>query len=178
MNALDSITLRAILTALQQMDGSLPLEVQDQLHSVGKALPENISRLHIIAKSYIPLSQKYRIARIALQTGFADHLRFTAPEVDNLIAEQDVEVIKIAAKVLNAPDSVYEVKELTKKSKLLNQILRQFQQYKEIPLREPSTRAKLAPESLPKMASTSKAMQAFLDTFEEWADVYCKLAES
>jgi len=52
-----------------------------------------------------------------------------------------------------------------------------LQQHKEIPLREPPTRVK-SPESLPKIASTSKAMQAFLDTFEEWADVYCKLAES
>lgn len=177
MNALDSITLRAVLTALQQMDGSLPLEVQNQLHSVGTSLPANISRLHLIAKSYAPLAQKYRIARLALQTDFAEHLRFTAPEVDNLIEDRDVEVLKFAAEVLNARDSVHEVKKLTQDSELLNQILTQLQQYKDIELREPPSGAKL-PESSPKMASTGKAMQAFLDTFEEWADVYRRLAES
>lgn len=177
MNALDSITLKAVLTALQQMDGSLPLEVQNQLQSVGTGLPANISRLHIIAKSYAPLAQKYRIARLVLQTDFAEHLRFTTPEVNNLVEERDAEVLKFAAKVLNAPDSVHEVKKLSTKSELLNQILMHIEQYNNIELRELPARAKL-PESSPKMASTDKAMRAFLDTFEEWADVYSRLAES
>ncbi|MCC5647014.1 hypothetical protein LC607_29665 [Nostoc sp. CHAB 5824] len=177
MNALDSITLRAILIAIQQMDGSLPVEVQNQLHLVGTSLPANISKLHIIAKSYAPLNVKYRIARLALQTNFAENLRFSAPEVHRSVKESDAEVLDFAATVLKALDSVSEAKRLTPESEVFRQLLAQLQQYKDIELREPSTSAQL-PTSSTTIASTDKAMQAFLATVEEWADVYQRLAES
>jgi len=161
------------------MDSSLPLEVQSQLHSVGTSLPANISQLDIIAKSYAPLAQKYHnianeIARIALHD-FSEDIKFTASEADKLL-EQDVEVLHFAAKVLNAPDSVYEVKKLAKESKLLAQPLTQLQQYKDIEL-SPPTPGKWS-EVAPTIASTDRVMQAFLDTFEEWSDVYRRLADS
>ncbi len=62
---------------------------------------------------------------------------------------------------------------MAEESQLFNQLLMQLQQYKDNELTEPRTQA--IPES-PKIASTDKSMQAFLDTFEEWADLYRRLA--
>jgi len=167
-----------MLTALQQMDTPVPVEVQDELNTVGKGLPESVSQLHVIAKSYAPLNQKYRLARLVLQNDFAERLIFTKPELDNPIQARDVEALELATSVLMARDSVTEAHRLITASRVFSQVLIQLQQYKEVELREPRTDSRQEQKSAPKMASVDKAMHAFLDTVEEWADVYHRLAES
>jgi len=126
MDSLDTITLLAFLAALMRLDNSLPADLQNQLNEIGKTFPSNVSKLHALAKSYSPLEQGYKNARLALQKD-GERFRFALPEPDESSQLSDGKIIKFAIEVLNANDSVNLVKKADKESSLLGQFLFQLQ---------------------------------------------------
>jgi hypothetical protein len=125
MNSLDAITLKALLAALIRLNNSLPSELQNQLNQIAETFPSDVSKLHALARSYLPLEQEYMEARIALQDD-GERLRFTVPESDNSAQISDEEMINFAVEVLKAADSVNLVKKKAQESSALGQLLFQL----------------------------------------------------
>jgi hypothetical protein len=66
MKATEALQLNAFLAALTQLDGKLPVELQNQLNDIGKEFPASVSKLGTLAKSHTPLAEKYKKARRVL----------------------------------------------------------------------------------------------------------------
>lgn len=122
MNSLDAITLKAFITALNRLDNSLPADVQNQLNEIAKTFPSDVSKLHVLARSYSPLDHEYMDARIALQND-GERLRFAVPESDNLAQISDEAIINFVVELFNADDSVNLVKKKAQESNALRQLL-------------------------------------------------------
>lgn len=125
MDSLDTITLQAFLAALMRLDDCLPADVQNQLNEIGKTFPSDISKLHTLAKSYLPLAQEYMDARLALQKE-GERFRFTVPEADYLTQISDEKIINFATEVLNADNSVNFMKTEAQESSILGKFLFQL----------------------------------------------------
>ena len=114
MDSLDTITLLAFLAALTRLGNSLPTDLQNQLKEIGKTFPSHVSKLHTLAKSYSPLEQGYKDARLALQQD-GERFRFAVPELESSQLS-DEKIMNFAIEVLNAKDSVKLVKKQAESS--------------------------------------------------------------
>ncbi len=110
MDSLDTITLLAFLAALMRLENSLPADLQNQLNEIGKMFPSNVSKLHALAKSYSPLEQGYKDARLALQQD-GERFRSAVPELEESSQLSDERIMNFAVEVLNSDDSVKLVKQ-------------------------------------------------------------------
>jgi hypothetical protein len=106
MKATEALQLNAFLAALTQLDGKLPVELQNQLNDIGKEFPASVSKLGTLAKSYSPLDEIYKEARRVLRSHEGERLRFTTPEPEEAAHSHEEDIISVAIEILNFSDSV------------------------------------------------------------------------
>ncbi|MDJ0617154.1 MAG: hypothetical protein QNJ63_10485 [Calothrix sp. MO_192.B10] len=105
------IALAAFLTALQQLDNSLPENIQRQLNEIGKSLtkdPDDIDDLDIIAEIYAPLEPLYQKELANLYSGVGERSKGLEP--DPLPTNPTNELTNTAINTFNSPDSVSAAK--------------------------------------------------------------------
>ncbi len=105
-----------------RLDYSLPDDLQNQLNEIANEFPTDISRLHILAKNYSPLTQEYMDARLALQRD-GDRFRSIVIEPDASADIDEEKIITFAVEVLSAEDSVKLIKNKAQESSILGQLL-------------------------------------------------------
>ncbi len=123
MNSLDAITLKAFLAALMRLENALPVDLQNQLNGIGKALPSDVCKLHALAKNYPPLAEDYMDACLALQKDSLPVAVFNSNESEQI---PDEKIMNCAVEVMNNKDSVNLAKRQEKESTLLGQLLFQL----------------------------------------------------
>lgn len=82
MKPSEIISLTAFVTALEQLDESLPENIQTELNEIGKALaanPNKIGNLGKIAESYPPLDSVYQKELAALYKEFRERNKGLPP---------------------------------------------------------------------------------------------------
>jgi hypothetical protein len=93
------VTIKAFLIALESLEQPLPQDLQTDLGSIAKTLPESAYELHELAERYEPLNQKY-LAALHDFPGEGERLKFAGTESEStnsnaLGAElAEVEIIK------------------------------------------------------------------------------------
>jgi hypothetical protein len=123
MKATEALQLNAFLAALTQLDGKLPVELQNQLNDIGKEFPASVSKLGTLAKSYSPLDKIYKEARRVLRSHEGERLRFTTPEPEEAAHSHEEDIISVAIEILNFSDSVTLAKKAATESGVLKQLL-------------------------------------------------------
>jgi len=123
MNQLQTVTLRAFLTALVELDSPLPPEVQQEINQVGAILADTpnvaINRLLELAKND-RIQQFYQEARINIQKQYETQERnkYDKPSQQNQPTPTPSEhLANIAIPILKASDSRAEAKK--QKSEIL-----------------------------------------------------------
>ena len=128
MNQLQTVTLRAFLTALVELDSPLPIALQQEINQVGEMLANGqkdnaLDRLLELAENEC-LKESYDQARINIQTEYKTQElnRYDKPSQQNqppippehigniAIAIPSDRLIKIAIAIFKAPDSSAEAK--------------------------------------------------------------------
>lgn len=127
MNPFEQITIQAFFAGLIRLDSSLPMDVQNELHKIGKTLPEDISKLHTLAKTYIPLQREYMSARSILQNDGERFRSSAVQEVNETVVVSDEKLIELAVKIFNAEDSVNSLNQEYTESSQIGQFLFQLQ---------------------------------------------------
>jgi hypothetical protein len=117
------ITLKAFLTALQQLDESLPPNLQMQLNEVGKQLETNqyesaAQNLESIAQKHPPLDSVYLAEGNALQKDANERNKGKTDPMPPLPEESRTEPINLAIAIFQATDSVAAAKSLPKQGPL------------------------------------------------------------
>ncbi len=123
MNQLQTVTLRAFLTALVELDSPLPPELQQEINQVGEILADTpnvaINRLLELAKND-RIQQFYQEARINIQKQYETQERnkYDKPSQQNQPTPTPSEhLANIAIPILKASDSRAEAKK--QKSEIL-----------------------------------------------------------
>jgi hypothetical protein len=123
MNQLQTVTLRAFLTALVELDSPLPPEVQQEINQVGEIFSDSpnaaIDRLLELAENDC-LRQSYQQARINIQKQYETQERnkYDKPSQQNQPTPTPSEhLANIAIPILKASDSRAEAKK--QKSEIL-----------------------------------------------------------
>ena len=118
------ITLKAFLVALYQQNTPLPEAQTTKLHQISEALSDRIAQLDTLAKSDSTFNEYYQKNRQALLNPAAIQKQGPKPkvneaaenraqEIENISVDlSDDKLLKIAEKVLNAPDPVTAAKEI------------------------------------------------------------------
>ena len=127
MKATEALQLNAFLAALTQLDGKLPVEIQNQLNDIGKEFPASVSKLGTLAKSYSPLDKIYKEARRVLRSHEGERLRFTTPDPEETAQSNEEEIIGLAVNILNSSNSVASAKKAAAESGVFQQLLVQLQ---------------------------------------------------
>jgi len=127
MKATEALQLNAFLTALTQLDGELPVELQNQLNNIGKEFPASVSKLGTLAKSYSPLDRIYKEARRVLRSHEGERLRFTTPAPQETAVIDEEEIISLAVDIFNSSNSVASAKKAAAESGVFKQLLVQLQ---------------------------------------------------
>lgn len=116
MNQLQTVTLRAFLTALVELDSPLPPEVQQEINQVGEMFTDTpnvaIDRLLELAENEC-LRQSYQQARINIQKQYETQElnRYDRPSQQNQPTPTPSEhLANIAIPILKASDSRAEAK--------------------------------------------------------------------
>ena len=111
----DLIISTAFLSALAQLDESLPVNIQIQLNEIGKALsndPGSVSRLDVLAESYRPLDIFYQRELARLEQNVGERNKNLPPLP--LPTQPTAELTNMVIATLNSNDSVSTVKESEK----------------------------------------------------------------
>ncbi|MEG4248352.1 STAS-like domain-containing protein [Microcoleus sp. Pol10D4] len=127
MKATEALQLNAFLAALTQLDGKLPVEIQNQLNDIGKEFPASVSKLGTLAKSYSPLDKIYKEARRVLRSHEGERLRFTTPDPEETAQSNEEEIIGLAVNIFNSSNSVASAKKAAAESGVFKQLLVQLQ---------------------------------------------------
>lgn len=127
MKATEALQLNAFLAALTQLDGKLPVEIQNQLNDIGKEFPASVSKLGTLAKSYSPLDKIYKEARRVLRSHEGERLRFTTPDPEETTQSNEEEIIGLAVNIFNSSNSVASAKKAAAESGVFKQLLVQLQ---------------------------------------------------
>lgn len=127
MKATEALQLNAFLAALTQLDGKLPVEIQNQLNDIGKEFPPSVSKLGTLAKSYSPLDKIYKEARRVLRSHEGERLRFTTPDFEETAQSNEEEIIGLAVNIFNSFNSVASAKKAAAESGVFKQLLVQLQ---------------------------------------------------
>lgn len=109
----DIISVFAFLTALSQLDKSLPTDIQSQLNNIGKALelnPSNIRGLDLIAESYPDLDEIYHKEVLKILGLIGERNKGLKP--DPLSNKPTGELTNVAGNVFNSIESVTTAKEV------------------------------------------------------------------
>ncbi|MDF5711844.1 MAG: hypothetical protein PUP90_30260 [Nostoc sp. S4] len=125
MQPLETLTLKAFVSALSYLDAPLPNDVQKQVNQV--KIPDDIGELDAIARNYAPLAPHYQTVR----QNFAQkaQIRSKGPlpakidraaeqqstEINNILVIIDEQIdeeqlTKIATQTLQSPDPVSQLK--------------------------------------------------------------------
>jgi hypothetical protein len=75
----DLVTIKSFLIALESLDQPLPKDLQTELGSIAKTLPESAYELHELAERYEPLNQRYLAALLDFP-GEGERLKFAGAE--------------------------------------------------------------------------------------------------
>jgi hypothetical protein len=75
----DLVTIKAFLIALESLDQPLPKDLQTELGSIAKTLPESAYELHELAERYEPLNQRY-LAALHDFPGEGERLKFAGAQ--------------------------------------------------------------------------------------------------
>jgi hypothetical protein len=75
----DLVTIKSFLIALESLDQPLPKDLQTDLDSIAKTLPESAYELHELAERYEPLNQRYLAALLDFP-GEGERLKFAGAE--------------------------------------------------------------------------------------------------
>lgn len=127
MKATETLQINAFLAALTQLDGKLPVEIQNQLNDIGKEFPASVSKLGTLAKSYSPLDKIYKEARQALRSHENERLHFTTPAPEEAVQSNEEEIIGLAVNIFNSSNSVASAKKVAAESGVFKQLLVQLQ---------------------------------------------------
>jgi hypothetical protein len=78
----DLVTIKAFLIALESLDQPLPKDLQTELGSIAKTLPESAYELHELAERYEPLNQRY-LAALHDFPGEGERLKFAGAQPES-----------------------------------------------------------------------------------------------
>lgn len=78
----DLVTIKAFLIALESLEQPLPQDLQTDLGSIAKTLPESAYELHELAERYEPLNQQY-LAALPDFSGEGERLKFASTESES-----------------------------------------------------------------------------------------------
>ncbi|MFM7406285.1 MAG: hypothetical protein ACKO3K_06385 [Cuspidothrix sp.] len=109
----DIISVFAFLTALSQLNKSLPTNIQAQLNNIGKAIelnPSNIRGLDLIAESYPDLDEIYKQEVLKIRGLIGERNKGSKP--DPLSNKPTNELTNAAINVFNNIESVTTAKEV------------------------------------------------------------------
>lgn len=116
LNQLQTVTLRAFLTALVELDSTLPAQLQQEINKVGAMFADTpndaINRLLELAENDC-LKQFYQLARINIQKQDEPQERnkYDKPSQSNQSTlTPSWHIANIAIPILTAPDSSIEAK--------------------------------------------------------------------
>lgn len=116
LNPLQTVTLRAFLTALVELDSPLPIPLQQEINQVGEMLANTqndvaLNRLIELAENDC-LQVSYRNARMNIQTQYTTQElnKFDKPSQQNQPPIPEEHLSNIAIAILKAPDSSVEAK--------------------------------------------------------------------
>jgi hypothetical protein len=113
MNPSDEITLKAFVTALNQLDEPLPPNIQKHLNEVGKQIensPNAIAYLEAVAPQYPSLNTAYLKARIPLQADANERNKGKTDPMPPLPDETSHELTNRAIAIFQASNSVEAAK--------------------------------------------------------------------
>lgn len=113
MNPSDEITLKAFVTALNQLDEPLPPNVQTHLNEVGKQIensPNAIAYLEAITPQHPSLNDAYKKARMPLQANASERNKGKTDPMPPLPDESSNELTNRAIAIFQAKDSVEAAK--------------------------------------------------------------------
>ncbi|MGB3238540.1 MAG: hypothetical protein WBB29_09605 [Geitlerinemataceae cyanobacterium] len=113
MNPSDEVTLKAFVTALNQLNEPLPPNVQIHLNEVGKQIeknPNSIAYLEAIAPQYPSLNTAYTNARTSLQTDANEGNKGKTDPMPPLPEEPSNQQMNRAIAIFQAKDSVEAAK--------------------------------------------------------------------
>ncbi|MBD2561482.1 MULTISPECIES: hypothetical protein [Nostoc] len=116
LNQPQTVTLSAFLTALVELDSSLPTALQHEINEVGEMLAnaqkdDALNRLIELAENDC-LQVSYRNARMNIQTQYTTQElnKFDKPSQQNQPPIPEEHLSNIAIAILQAPDSSVEAK--------------------------------------------------------------------
>jgi hypothetical protein len=78
----DLVTIKAFLIALESLEQPLPKDLQMELGSIAKTLPESAYELHELAERYEPLNQRY-LAALHDFPGEGERLKFAGAQPES-----------------------------------------------------------------------------------------------
>jgi hypothetical protein len=128
MKPLDTITLKAFLAALAQLD-SVPSQLQNQLNHFGLLSPASIGRLHSIAEAYPSLYTFYQKARLIIGND-SERNKGPIPKFDRAVESTSQELVNLADEIFKSPKPVNTIREKSNQPGILMNLLNLVRQSK------------------------------------------------
>jgi hypothetical protein len=172
MNTFDSVTLRAFLVALYKLEGDLPSAEWFRIREVGMNLEQALPELHRIALDSGCLELHYRHARLALQEDVTS--RFRVVSFGEKYLDEKNRLFTFAEAVLTSRNPLDVLRCEASINDEFKRVLDKVESY-------PYSAQSLSEATIPEEHQETEfddAMNAFMATFDEWSDVYQRLANS
>jgi hypothetical protein len=128
MKPLDTITLKAFLVALAQLD-SVPSQLRTQLNHIGFLSSASIGRLHSIAEAYPSLYKFYQEARLIIGND-SERNKGPIPKFDREIENASEELVNLADEIFKSSNLVSTIRVKSNQPGVLMNLLNLVRQSK------------------------------------------------